>query len=153
MTTLNALAHVAAASALALGVAASTAAVAVEVPHVKVRFAHFLHFDQTQSIIGLDQGWLEEVGSSFDPDPHGIVVQASEASAVLASGRVDVMSASAQLFLAAAKTLHPTRCFSTPTFSRDTPSWRSAAMIRNPSKSSSRRECRPTTPFWPQWDS
>ena len=152
MTTLNALAHVDAASALALGVAASTAAVAVKVPHVKVRFAHFLHFDHTQSIIGLDQGWLEEVGSSFDPDPHGIVVQASEASAVLASGRVDVMSASAQLFLPAAKTLPPYKVFFYADIFQGL-SWRSAATIRNPSKSSSRRECRPTTPFWPQWDS
>ncbi len=111
MTTLNTLVRIATASALALGVTASTATLAVEVPQVKVRFAHFPYFDHTQSIIGLEQGWFEEVGISFDPNPHGIVVQASEASAVLASGRVDVMSASAQLFLPAAKTLPPYKVF------------------------------------------
>ena len=81
------------------------------IPQVEVRFAHFPYFDHTQSIIGLKKGWFEEVGVSFVPDDVGIVVQASEASAVFASGRVDVMSASAQLFLPAAKTLPPFKVF------------------------------------------
>ena len=86
-------------------------AVSAEIPRVSVRFAHFPYFDHTQSIIGLEKGWYDEVGIDYDPAPHGIVVQASEASAVFASGRVDVMSASAQLFLPAAKTLPPYKVF------------------------------------------
>ena len=111
MNPVNEFSRCAVASALAIGILASTAATAAEVPQVSVRFAHFPYFDHTQSIIGLEKGWFADAGISFDPDPHGIVVQASEAAAVLASGRVDVMSASAQLFLPAAKTLPPNKVF------------------------------------------
>ena len=101
------------AAAVLVGIGISIPAIpqAQEIPEVKVRFAHFPYFDHTQSIIGLEKGWFKEVGIDFDPDPYGIVVQASEASAVFASGRVDVMSASAQLFLPAAKTLPPFKVF------------------------------------------
>jgi ABC-type nitrate/sulfonate/bicarbonate transport system substrate-binding protein len=98
----------------ALAVAAGSRVLAQgvpSVPQVEVRFAHFPYFDHTQSIIGLNKGWFKEVGITFVPENVGIVVQASEASAVFASGRVDVMSASAQLFLPAAKTLPPFKVF------------------------------------------
>ena len=111
MNSVSKFSRFACASALATGILASAAATASEVPQVSVRFAHFPYFDHTQSIIGLEKGWFAEAGISFDPEPHGIVVQASEAAAVLASGRVDVMSASAQLFLPAAKTLPPNKVF------------------------------------------
>jgi len=81
------------------------------IPQVEVRFAHFPYFDHTQSIIGLKKGWFEEVGITFVPDDVGIVVDAADASAVFASGRVDVMSASAQLLMPAAKTLPPFKVF------------------------------------------
>ncbi len=111
MNIRNAITMAAIAAATAAAGAFQAAAEAPEIPQVKVRFAHFPYFDHTQSIIGLEQGWFDEVGITFDPEPHGIVVQASEASAVFASGRVDVMSASAQLFLPAAPTLPPLKVF------------------------------------------
>ena len=100
-----------AAALLLLHQLAPAPATAVEIPEASVRFAQFPYFDHSQSIIGIHHGWYNEVGITLDPEPHGIVVQASEASAVMASGRVDVMSASAQLFLPAAKTLPPYKVF------------------------------------------
>lgn len=94
-----------------LGANGAIAQSAPEIPQVDVRFAHFPYFDHTQSIIGLKQGWFKDVGITFVPDDVGIVVNAEDASAVFASGRVDVMSASAQLFLPAAKTLPPFKVF------------------------------------------
>ena len=94
-----------------LGATGAIAQSAPEIPQVEVRFAHFPYFDHTQSIIGLKQGWFKDVGITFVPDDVGIVVNAEDASAVFASGRVDVMSASAQLFLPAAKTLPPFKVF------------------------------------------
>jgi len=91
----------------AMGMTGAFAQDAPEIPKVEVRFAHFPYFDHTQSIIGLHNGWFEDVGITFTPDDVGIVINAEDASAVFASGRVDVMSASAQLFLPAAKTLPP----------------------------------------------
>jgi ABC-type nitrate/sulfonate/bicarbonate transport system substrate-binding protein len=99
------------AALLAVGGSRAFAQTAPSIPKVDVRFAHFPYFDHTQSIIGLKKGWFDQVGITFVPDDVGIVVQASEASAVFASGRVDVMSASAQLFLPAAKTLPPFKVF------------------------------------------
>ncbi|MEQ8964973.1 MAG: ABC transporter substrate-binding protein [Azospirillaceae bacterium] len=99
------------AAAMILASVPAVAQQAPEIPQVEVRFAHFPYFDHTQSIIGLEKGWFEEVGITFVPDNMGIVVNAEDASAVFASGRVDVMSASAQLFLPAAKTLPAYKVF------------------------------------------
>jgi ABC-type nitrate/sulfonate/bicarbonate transport system substrate-binding protein len=96
---------------IAVSVSGALAQEAPKIPQVEVRFAHFPYFDHTQSIIGLKQGWFKEVGINFVPNDVGIVVNAEDASAVFASGRVDVMSASAQLFMPAAKTLPPYKVF------------------------------------------
>lgn len=90
---------------------AALAQEAPEIPQVELRFAHFPYFDHTQAIIGLEQGWFEDVGIRFVPDDIGIVVNAEDGTAVFASGNVDVMSASAQLFMPAAQTLPPFKVF------------------------------------------
>jgi ABC-type nitrate/sulfonate/bicarbonate transport system substrate-binding protein len=84
---------------------------APEIPNVSVRFAHEPYFDHTQSIIGLKQNWFKDVGITFEPDNKGIVVNAGDVSAVYSSGRVDVISGSAQIFIPTARTLSPPKMF------------------------------------------
>jgi ABC-type nitrate/sulfonate/bicarbonate transport system substrate-binding protein len=82
-----------------------------EIPSVSVRFAHEPYFDHTQSIIGLKQNWFKDVGITFEPDNKGIVVNAGDVSAVYSSGRVDVISGSAQIFIPTSRTLPPPKMF------------------------------------------
>lgn len=84
---------------------------APQIPKVTVKFAHEPYFDHTQAIIGLKQGWFEDVGITFEPNNTGIVVGGDEALAVFASGRVDVMSGSAQVLLPGADRLPPFKMF------------------------------------------
>jgi ABC-type nitrate/sulfonate/bicarbonate transport system substrate-binding protein len=84
---------------------------APEIPQVSVLFGHAPYFDHTNAIIGLDQGWFEEVGITFEPDGVGIVVGGDEALATFASGRLEVMSGSAQLLMPGAKNLPPFKVF------------------------------------------
>jgi ABC-type nitrate/sulfonate/bicarbonate transport system substrate-binding protein len=84
---------------------------APEIPKVAVRFAHEPYFDHTQSIIGLKQNWFKDVGITFEPDNKGIVVNAGDVSAVYSSGRVDVISGSAQIFIPTARALPPPKMF------------------------------------------
>ena len=84
---------------------------APEIPQVTVTFGHEPYFDHTQAIIGIEQGWFEEVGITLAPDNQGIVVGGDEALAVFASGRVDVLSGSAQLLMPASDRLPPFKMF------------------------------------------
>lgn len=84
---------------------------APEIPQVEVRFAHLPYFDHSQAIIGLKQGWFKEAGITFLPDDVGIVVNTEDASGVFASGRVDVLSGGAGLFIPGVKTLPPIKQF------------------------------------------
>jgi len=70
-----------------------------EIPQVKVNYGHEPYFDHTQAIIGMDQGWFEELGITFGPEDTGIVVPADQGASVFASGRLDVFSGSAQLLM------------------------------------------------------
>jgi ABC-type nitrate/sulfonate/bicarbonate transport system substrate-binding protein len=91
--------------------AAAQDAGAPEIPKVTVTFGHEPYFDHTQGIIGIQQGWFEEVGITLEPDGQGIVVGGDEALAVFASGRVQVLSGSAQLLMPAADRLPPFKMF------------------------------------------
>ena len=82
-----------------------------EVPKVTVTFGHEPYFDHTQGIIAIEQGWFDEVGITLEPDGQGIVVGGDEALAVFASGRVAVLSGSAQLLMPAADRLPPFKMF------------------------------------------
>lgn len=82
-----------------------------EIPKVSVKFGHEPYFDHTNAIIGLKQGWFKEVGITFEPNDQGIVVGGDEALSVFASGRVDVLSGSAQLLMPAAKRLPAFKMF------------------------------------------
>jgi ABC-type nitrate/sulfonate/bicarbonate transport system substrate-binding protein len=86
-------------------------AAAPEIPQVSVLFGHEPYFDHTNAIIGLDQGWFEEVGITFEPDGVGIVVGGDEALATFASGRLEVLSGSAQVLMPGAKNLPPFKVF------------------------------------------
>jgi ABC-type nitrate/sulfonate/bicarbonate transport system substrate-binding protein len=91
--------------------ATSTLAAGPDIPQVQVRYAHEPYFDHTQAIIGLKQGWFKEVGVTFVPNDVGIIVGSQDMISVFASGRVDVISASAQLLMPAVKTLPPFKHF------------------------------------------
>jgi ABC-type nitrate/sulfonate/bicarbonate transport system substrate-binding protein len=82
-----------------------------EIPEVTVDFAHEPYFDHTQGIIAIEQGWFEEVGITLAPDGQGIVVGGDEALSVFASGRVDVLSGSAQLLMPATQNLPSFKMF------------------------------------------
>jgi ABC-type nitrate/sulfonate/bicarbonate transport system substrate-binding protein len=84
---------------------------AQEVPQVTVSFGHEPYFDHTQAIIGIEQGWFSDVGITLEPDNQGIVVGGDEALAVFASGRVNVLSGSAQLLMPATDRLPPFKMF------------------------------------------
>jgi hypothetical protein len=75
-----------------------------EIPKCTVKFGHEPYGDHTQSIIGVREGWLEEVGISFEP-PDGAVVSSENVVPYFASGQVDVLSGSVPLLLAASKEL------------------------------------------------
>ncbi|MBB5755107.1 ABC transporter substrate-binding protein [Prosthecomicrobium pneumaticum] len=90
---------------------AAFAQTAPEIPSVEVRYGHLPYYDHTQAIIGLDKGWFKEVGITFTPDDRGIVVNAEDGPGVFASGRVDVLSGSAQMMLPAIKSLPPFKVF------------------------------------------
>ena len=59
---------------------------APEIPQVTVKFGHEPYFDHTQAIIGIEQGWFEDVGITLAPDNQGIVVGGDEALAVVCLG-------------------------------------------------------------------
>lgn len=99
------------ASALRSPKATAQEAAAPEIPQVTVTFGHEPYFDHTQAIIAIEQGWFEEVGITLAPDNQGIVVGGDEALAVFASGRVEVLSGSAQLLMPAADRLPPFKMF------------------------------------------
>lgn len=82
-----------------------------EIPQVTVTFGHEPYFDHTQAIIAIEQGWFSDVGITLAPDNQGIVVGGDEALAVFASGRVNVLSGSAQLLMPAADRLPPFKMF------------------------------------------
>ena len=82
-----------------------------DIPEVTVEFGHEPYFDHTQGIIAIDQGWFEEVGITLAPDGQGIVVGGDEALSVFASGRIDVLSGSAQLLMPAAQNLPSFKMF------------------------------------------
>jgi ABC-type nitrate/sulfonate/bicarbonate transport system substrate-binding protein len=84
---------------------------APEIPQVTVTFGHEPYFDHTQAIIGIEQGWFGDVGITLAPDNQGIVVGGDEALAVFASGRVQVLSGSAQLLMPATDRLPPFKMF------------------------------------------
>jgi len=75
-----------------------------EIPKCTVKFGHEPYGDHTQSIIGVRQGWFDEVGISFEP-PDGTVVSSENVVPYFASGQVDVLSGSVPLLLAASKEL------------------------------------------------
>lgn len=81
------------------------------IPQVKVRFGHFPYLDHTQGIIGLEKGWFKEVGIEFDPPPHGKVLATEGGVQALASGTVDVMSASAVFMMPSFKNVPPFKWF------------------------------------------
>jgi ABC-type nitrate/sulfonate/bicarbonate transport system substrate-binding protein len=81
------------------------------IPQVSVKFAHEPYFDHTQSSIAFKKGWFKEVGVSIEPDDKGIVADGDDAIAVFASNRVDVISASAQLFMPAVAKLPSYKLF------------------------------------------
>lgn len=82
-----------------------------EIPEVEVEFGHEPYFDHTQAIIGLDNGWFEEVGITIAPDGEGIVVDGNQAISIFASGRLDVLSGSAQLLMPAVDQIPPFKMF------------------------------------------
>lgn len=82
------------------------------IPEVQVRFANEPYFDHSQSIIGTEKGYVKDVGITLDPSPSGATVNSSDLVSIFASESYDVVSASAQLLLPAAKTLPPFKIFS-----------------------------------------
>jgi ABC-type nitrate/sulfonate/bicarbonate transport system substrate-binding protein len=82
------------------------------IPEVSIRFAHEPYFDHTQSSIALEKGWFEDVGITIEPDDKGIVADGDDVVAVFASGRVDVISGSAQIFMPAVSKLPSFKLFS-----------------------------------------
>lgn len=88
-----------------------TALVAIDIPQVTVNFVNKPYFDHSQGSIGVEMGFFEDAGITISPDPYGGVVNAGDAVSVFASGRYDVMSASAQLLLPAAESIPPYKAF------------------------------------------
>jgi ABC-type nitrate/sulfonate/bicarbonate transport system substrate-binding protein len=82
-----------------------------EIPEATVRFGHEPYFDHTQGIIGMKKGWFKDVGITIEPDNEGIVVDGNQAISVFASGRVDVLSGSAQLLMPAVRDVPPYKMF------------------------------------------
>jgi ABC-type nitrate/sulfonate/bicarbonate transport system substrate-binding protein len=92
--------------------AAIAAAATPQIPQVTVVFGHEPYFDHTQASIALKKGWFKDVGITISPDNKGLVVQGDDAISFLASGRLDVVSGSAQLFMPAVKRLPSYKIFS-----------------------------------------
>jgi ABC-type nitrate/sulfonate/bicarbonate transport system substrate-binding protein len=90
---------------------AASDAAATEIPKTSVRYAHEPYFDHTQASIGLEKGWFEDVGITIDPDNKGLVPQSDQVAGFIASSRVDVASASAQLLMPSAGKLPPVKLF------------------------------------------
>lgn len=85
-----------------------------EIPEVTVRFGHEPYLDHTQASIALENGWFDAVGIDLQPDnsdTDGLVVDGNQAISVFSSGRLDVMSGSAQLLMPAVKDVPPYKMF------------------------------------------
>lgn len=82
-----------------------------EIPEVRVEFCHAPYLDHTQSIIGLEKGWFDEVGVTFEPEPYGSVPATENAVQALASGACDVLSASAIFMLPSINDVPPYKWF------------------------------------------
>jgi ABC-type nitrate/sulfonate/bicarbonate transport system substrate-binding protein len=90
---------------------AASDAAATEIPKATVRFAHEPYFDHTQASIALEKGWFKDVGITIDPDNKGVVPQSDQVAGFIASNRVDVASASAQLLMPSVGKLPPVKLF------------------------------------------
>jgi ABC-type nitrate/sulfonate/bicarbonate transport system substrate-binding protein len=84
---------------------------APRVPQVSVSFAHEPYFDHTQASIALAKGFFKQVGISITPNNKGLVAASEQTIPFLSSGRTDIISGSAQLFMPAAKKLPPFKIF------------------------------------------
>lgn len=78
-----------------------------EIPEVSVKFCHSPYLDHTQSIIGLEKGWFDELGITFDPEPYGTIPATENLVQALASGACDVGSASAVFMLPSIEDVPP----------------------------------------------
>jgi ABC-type nitrate/sulfonate/bicarbonate transport system substrate-binding protein len=82
-----------------------------QVPQVNVSYANLPYWDTCTAVIGVAQGWYQEVGITLSPPPQGSVIAADDAIAVYASGRDDVMQFPGAGFLPAIKTIPPFAMF------------------------------------------
>jgi hypothetical protein len=118
------LSRLAAAGAVALGLAASAAqAPAAEdrfipappepgtaIPAATIKFGMRPYADNTFYIIGMKKGWFEEVGIAFDPPPYGLKANDSNVTTLLLNGQLDIISEFCPLMLPTYKDANKLKC-------------------------------------------
>lgn len=84
-----------------------------EIDSVDVEFGHEPFVDHTQAILGIEQGWFEEVGITITPEEsNGKNAGAADAPAFLGSGSADVVSGSIGLYTPSLQTYPEIRMLS-----------------------------------------
>lgn len=81
------------------------------IPQASVKFGNAEFIDHTDAILGVEQGWFEDVGITLDPKPAGALYTPADHASVLLSNRVDVQSSNYQILLPALNRTDELRMF------------------------------------------
>lgn len=81
------------------------------IPETSVKFGNAEFIDHTDAILGVEQGWFEDVGITLEPEPAGALYTPSDHASVLLSNRVDVQSTNYQILLPALNKTDELRMF------------------------------------------
>lgn len=81
------------------------------IPETSVKFGNAEFIDHTDAILGVEQGWFEDVGITLKPEPAGALYTPADHASVLLSNRVDVQSTNYQILLPALNKTDELRMF------------------------------------------
>ncbi len=93
------------------GTAATELPAEHRIPQVSVKFGNAEFIDHTDAILGVEQGWFEDVGIKLEPEPAGALYTPADHPSVLLSNRVDVQSSNYQILLPALNKTDELRMF------------------------------------------
>jgi ABC-type nitrate/sulfonate/bicarbonate transport system substrate-binding protein len=81
------------------------------IPQTSLNFGNAEFIDHTDAILGVEQGWFEDVGITLKPEPAGALYTPADHASVLLSNRVDVQSTNYQILLPALNKTDELRMF------------------------------------------
>jgi ABC-type nitrate/sulfonate/bicarbonate transport system substrate-binding protein len=63
-----------------------------DIPAATTKFGMRPYADNTFYVIGMKNGWFQDVGITFDPAPYGLKANDSNVTTLLLNGQLDIIS-------------------------------------------------------------